>query len=384
MTHRLANAFIAATSLAIALPAVADIGFAQAIDIARATVPNTTLFEITQRTQSGDLIYQPALFAAPTTQWEMRINSATGSVAHLEDGPMSASDLAKLEVIMSLLPAATVDFAQAIDLSVAAAPAGALPNKASYDIEFNMLAIKVLLNDSDISIYIDTVTGNQIPHHEAGEDHEDSVAGTSFIAALDAAIASTGLPVLRAEAEDQAGAASVNTLFWDAAGGQLVLVTVNATTMTVTGSQAWTPTAAQLAQFADDIAVLPLMTVGASAAAQSALAQNVGAILHAVELEPEHGSATWKVELITATGFELDVFVDAGVPSSSGCYYGCYYVRAAVNFAPSDLNQDGVVNGADIGLLLGLWGSFDPINDLNGDGVINGGDLGVMLGSWQP
>jgi hypothetical protein len=39
------------------------------------------------------------------------------------------------------------------------------------------------------------------------------------------------------------------------------------------------------------------------------------------------------------------------------------------------------VNGADLGLLLGAWGSTGP-GDLNGDGTVNGADLGLLLGAW--
>jgi hypothetical protein len=52
---------------------------------------------------------------------------------------------------------------------------------------------------------------------------------------------------------------------------------------------------------------------------------------------------------------------------------------------PADLNQDGFVNGADLGSMLGSWGPCvgTPCPaDLNSDGVINGADLGGMLGSW--
>ena len=51
----------------------------------------------------------------------------------------------------------------------------------------------------------------------------------------------------------------------------------------------------------------------------------------------------------------------------------------------ADLNGDGVVNGADLGSMLGSWGPCvgTPCPaDLNSDGVINGADLGGMLGSW--
>ncbi len=49
-----------------------------------------------------------------------------------------------------------------------------------------------------------------------------------------------------------------------------------------------------------------------------------------------------------------------------------------------DINGDGVVNGADLGLLLGAWGPVGAGNpaDLNGDGIVNGADLGLLLGNW--
>jgi len=49
--------------------------------------------------------------------------------------------------------------------------------------------------------------------------------------------------------------------------------------------------------------------------------------------------------------------------------------------SPADFNGDGVVDGADLGTLLGQWGSDGPA-DLNGDGVVDGADLGTLLGQW--
>jgi hypothetical protein len=52
-----------------------------------------------------------------------------------------------------------------------------------------------------------------------------------------------------------------------------------------------------------------------------------------------------------------------------------------------DLNLDGVVNGADLGLMLGAWGACPGgtpgcLGDLNLDGVVTGADLGLLLGAW--
>lgn len=47
----------------------------------------------------------------------------------------------------------------------------------------------------------------------------------------------------------------------------------------------------------------------------------------------------------------------------------------------ADLNGDGLVNGADLGLLIAQWGGSGTA-DFNGDGIVNGADLGVMIAEW--
>ena len=49
---------------------------------------------------------------------------------------------------------------------------------------------------------------------------------------------------------------------------------------------------------------------------------------------------------------------------------------------PGDLNGDGFVNGADVGLFLVVWGTSDPAADLNGNGTVGGDDLGILLANW--
>jgi len=65
-----------------------------------------------------------------------------------------------------------------------------------------------------------------------------------------------------------------------------------------------------------------------------------------------------------------------GVPDS--CQAPC---------TPADLNDDGTVDGADLGALLADWGpALDRAvpSDLNMDGVVNGADLGALLATWGP
>jgi hypothetical protein len=47
-----------------------------------------------------------------------------------------------------------------------------------------------------------------------------------------------------------------------------------------------------------------------------------------------------------------------------------------------DLTGDGVVNGDDLGILLGAWGPGSGPADLDLDGNVDGNDLGLLLGAW--
>ena len=56
-----------------------------------------------------------------------------------------------------------------------------------------------------------------------------------------------------------------------------------------------------------------------------------------------------------------------------------FYVRL-----PSDTNGDGVVDTADLGILIGEFGLTGQglVSDLNGDGVVDTADLGLLIGSF--
>ena len=52
---------------------------------------------------------------------------------------------------------------------------------------------------------------------------------------------------------------------------------------------------------------------------------------------------------------------------------------------PADITDNGVVDAADLGILLAVWntdGKTIPAADINGDGTVNAADLGILLGAW--
>ena len=81
--------------------------------------------------------------------------------------------------------------------------------------------------------------------------------------------------------------------------------------------------------------------------------------------------------------------VYTGVASSFGHRWqlmidaGASVVLNAVIYTQSfDLDQDGIVGGADLGLLLRGWGLPGPA-DFNADGIVDAADLGLLMTAWN-
>lgn len=86
--------------------------------------------------------------------------------------------------------------------------------------------------------------------------------------------------------------------------------------------------------------------------------------------------------------WELQVPVSLHNVNLATCCDSILVLRGSAPCEPScspDLNGDGVVNGADLGIMLGAWGTSGAgtCADLDGNGVVNGGDLGILLGAWS-
>lgn len=89
------------------------------------------------------------------------------------------------------------------------------------------------------------------------------------------------------------------------------------------------------------------------------------ACLELTEDECAQTGASWKGMNTTCDDTDLD-----GIPDD------------CVDDLLGDLNGDGQVNGADLSILLGAWGTADALPDLNNDGLVNGADLTILLSNW--
>ncbi|MBC01875.1 MAG: hypothetical protein CMJ34_01040 [Phycisphaerae bacterium] len=70
------------------------------------------------------------------------------------------------------------------------------------------------------------------------------------------------------------------------------------------------------------------------------------------------------------------------VPPESFEDGGGNLVEATCGDCGADLNCYGGVGSADLGLLLGAWGTSLESYDLDGDGIVGGSDIGVLVSQW--
>ncbi|MFO0826601.1 MAG: hypothetical protein U0572_00500 [Phycisphaerales bacterium] len=99
--------------------------------------------------------------------------------------------------------------------------------------------------------------------------------------------------------------------------------------------------------------------------------------------------------ILTATGGVTGDFDCFKYPNGGAEFFHVLYhsnsielVVDSVPTVPADLNFDGVVDAADLAILLGAWSSTPCDSaiccpaDLDGDGVVGAMDLAILLGAW--
>lgn len=80
---------------------------------------------------------------------------------------------------------------------------------------------------------------------------------------------------------------------------------------------------------------------------------------------------------------ESRVEVIVGAPSQRFITHIVSTMTDGRGVAIADLNDDGLVNGADLAILLVGWGEDQGFGaDLTGDGLVNGSDLALLLINW--
>jgi len=108
---------------------------------------------------------------------------------------------------------------------------------------------------------------------------------------------------------------------------------------------------------------------------------SLGAVDLREYLITEHGLDLTGWQLEQAKGVSGDGSTIVGIGRRNGAFRGWIVRGLLTPPCPADLNDDGVVDGTDLTIMLGAWDGRGPA-DLNGDGVVNGADLTILLGAW--
>lgn len=93
--------------------------------------------------------------------------------------------------------------------------------------------------------------------------------------------------------------------------------------------------------------------------------------------------------VITSTAFgsiadgPLDIAVE---PATGDLLVLCHDAGGRIDrirYVGGDLTDDGVVDGGDLGFLLGVWGQSGSPADLDGSGSVDAGDIALLLSEWS-
>ena len=94
------------------------------------------------------------------------------------------------------------------------------------------------------------------------------------------------------------------------------------------------------------------------------------------------------VELLRVVGLQPGEYVIRAQRQATGdfqnTYAGIAWLMSDEGPEPitGDINGDGRVDGLDLSVLLGAWGTDNPLADIIRDGQVDGADLSALLGNW--
>ena len=362
--------------------ASADIGFAAAVDAARAAAPLGRLFAIEQRVRGSAMVYEADLYNAElTTRYQPRLNLDTGALIRLNVNNVSAAARAALKPINDRLGSVQVDFAQAISIANEATQRSDV-QKVEYDIEAGILAYQVKYFDGVTKSYIDSVTGGVVPHHMPDDDMDPTNPATSVSSAIGIAqeFKGSGWVSIGLESETEDGGNIVEVLLLDLKSGMLSVVDVSGTA--VSHSVDFQPAGGQANRIGAIRSHWGMVVTDLAAAVGAAGAAYPGSGIVEAEMAIEtHKNVTsmkWKINLITADLIQIDYIVDATTPLNNGFRMAMAPVTPLVG----DFNRDGVVNALDLTEVFSAWGTVNPLMDINGDSMVGSHEVTAVISNW--
>jgi hypothetical protein len=106
-----------------------------------------------------------------------------------------------------------------------------------------------------------------------------------------------------------------------------------------------------------------------------------GFVINGIDAYDFSGSSVSSAGDVNGDG-AADIIIGAFIADPNGSNSGESYVVFGRCAIPADLNGDDVVDTADLGILIGAFGSAGPVGDINGDGAVDTADLGILIGAF--
>ena len=278
-------------------------GWTDGVNVVVSRTRSARTVTATVRVGGVQVVSQTANLATGAHDFKLVWTSFGGAVSMAVQLDGSSSPLLTLSGLESRF-AGLVD--KGMGVSMFGTSAGNFKFEASFD-DFSFSGDDY--NDSDDSEFDDD-DGDDDADEDGDRDGDDSAGAATFNFALGAIIASNNLPLLEAESDVESGILVVKALQWNAANGKLVQVVANANTGLIVRTLTWTPTAAQNEKYADSISVIGSISIqwtAPMAVSEALVTYPAGTTVHAIELEEEDERPQWKVELVTASGVEIEV-----------------------------------------------------------------------------
>ncbi|MCB9838723.1 MAG: hypothetical protein H6813_05240 [Phycisphaeraceae bacterium] len=96
------------------------------------------------------------------------------------------------------------------------------------------------------------------------------------------------------------------------------------------------------------------------------------------------GDASFDVNIpaVVAEGWVITATATLEPTGETSEFSFCAAMTLGESGKSADLNGDGIVDTADLGMMVGMFGTAEPIADLNSDGVVDTADLGALLAAF--
>ena len=368
-------------SVLVPVPAVADIGFADAASIARAARPGEPLFGIRRRTHQGVTFYATKTVQPFGVNFSvLKINSTTGAVTNEDTEPILPPANIEANAVLARLDELAVDFAPVIASALqASGKAEAQVARIDLTWEFLLLFYDVRFQDGT-RVLVDGATGIPYDHNETAQAGQ-TVTTQELSVIVQNACVSAGPQWVPFEAEVFAHPEGLATssLLVNPLNGRVKQVTTRAGLSEVVQ---FTP----VGRLFDRVSALRPRLQSVVVSPEQFMAELAsalpGATVANIKLDSRLRNGVprtrWSAMVALPSGDSAEYSLDATIAVGQGVLLG----QLAAPTIAGDFNGDGHVLGDDLVELMTVFGEIDPVHDLDQDGAVRGSDLAILLRNW--